>query len=72
MKKSKDSLSTVTLSDETYAALMLKVDAFYQGLSTDYTVLTSNFVSDRFAKKAYYFAVLKRTRDLHEASTGSK
>lgn len=70
MPKLNDSLTTVTLSDETYAALMLKVAEFYEALSDDYTVLTSNFVSDRFSKKAYYFAVLKRTRDFCEA-TGS-
>jgi ribonuclease HIII len=50
----------VSLSDESYGALLLKIQAFYETLHGDYTIETSHIVSDRFAKKAYYFAVLKK------------
>lgn len=62
MQKSEPSLVTVTLSDESYAALIIKVEAFYQSLKGDWNVEASHYLSDRFAKKAYYFAVLKEAR----------
>ena len=62
MKKSETSLVTVTLSDESYAALMIKVQDFFNSLVGDWNIQTSHFVSDRFAKKAYYFAVIKKAR----------
>jgi hypothetical protein len=52
----------VTLSDESYGALLIKVDAFYQSLKGNWSVQTSHFLSDRYAKKAYYFAVMKEAR----------
>ena len=60
MPTSEPSLVTVTLSDESYAALMIKVQAFYDNLVGDWSIETSHFVSDRFAKKAYYFGVMKK------------
>ena len=62
MKKSEPSLVTVTLSDESYGALLIKVDAWYSSLNGDWTIQASHYLSDRFAKKAYYFAVIKKTR----------
>ena len=51
------------LSDESYAGLLIKVQDFYNGLVGDYTVMTSNFISDRFAKRAYYFATIKKGQE---------
>lgn len=62
MQKSEPSLVTVTLSDESYAALIIKVQSFYQGLKGDWSIQSDHFLSDRFAKKAYYFAVMKEAR----------
>lgn len=53
-------VTTVTLSDESYATLLIKVEEYYRNQNQGLVVLTSSFVSDRFSKKAYYFAVLKR------------
>ena len=53
-------VTTVTLSDESYSALLLKVAEYYRVQKEGLEVLTSSFVSDRFSKKVYYFAVLKR------------
>ena len=65
MKKSNDSLAvtTVSLSDETYAGLLIKVQDFYNALQGDYTVTSDNFFSDRFAKRAYYFATIKKGQE---------
>jgi len=65
MKKSSDLLAvtTVSLSDETFAGLMLKVQQFYNGLKGNYVVMTDNFISDRFAKRAYYFATIKKGQE---------
>ena len=52
MQKSEPSLVTVTLSDESDAALIIKVQAFYQGLKGDWSIQSDHFLSDRFAKKA--------------------
>ena len=73
MKKSKDlsGVITVSLSDESYGALMLKVQDFYSSLKGEYTVMTDNFISDRFAKRAYYFATIKKGPE-HEVPTLSK
>ena len=54
---------TVTLSDQSYSALLLKVSDFYNGLRGDYEVMTDNFISDRFAKRAYYFATIKKGQE---------
>ena len=62
MQKLEPSLVTVTLSDESYAALIIKVQAFYQGLNGDWSIQSDHFLSDRFAKKAYYFGVMKEAR----------
>ena len=59
MMKSETSLTTVTLSDDTYGSLLLKVQEFYNAQHNDLEILSSSFLSDRFAKKAYYFAILK-------------
>lgn len=59
MMKSEIFLTTITLSEETYSALLLKVAAFYQAQNPNITVLTSQFLSDRFSKMAYYFAVVR-------------
>ena len=65
MMKLKDlsGVTTVCLSDESYAGLLIKVQDFYNGLIGDYTVMTSNFISDRFAKRAYYFATIKKGQE---------
>ena len=65
MMKSNDLLGVITvcLSDESYGALMLKVQNFYGSLKGDYTVMTDNFISDRFAKRAYYFATVKKGQE---------
>lgn len=55
-----DFLYTVTLSDDSYSGLILKVSEYYRNERKGLMVLTSDFVSDRFSKKVYYFAVLKR------------
>jgi hypothetical protein len=60
MRKLDSSLITVTLSDESYAGLFLKMAAFYQSLDFECEVLASHIESDRFSKKAYYFAALKK------------
>lgn len=52
-------LTTITLSDDNYAVLLLRVQKFYDGISEDAEILTSQFISDRYSKKAYYFAVLR-------------
>lgn len=62
MQKSEPSLVTVTLSDESYAALIIKVEAFFQSLKGEWSVEASHYLSDRYAKKAYYFAILKEAR----------
>jgi hypothetical protein len=51
---------TVTLSDDTYGALLLKVSEFYNTLKGDYSIECSHIMSDRFSKRAYYFAVVKK------------
>ena len=65
MKKLKDlsRVTTVSLSDESYGALLLKVAGFYASLKGEYTVMTDNFISDRFAKRAYYFATIKKGQE---------
>lgn len=62
MMSYEDFLYTVTLSDDSYAGLILKVEEYYRNENTDkdLNLLSSHFVSDRFSKKVYYFAVLKR------------
>ena len=60
MTKLENSLITVTLSDESYAGLFLKMAAFYESLNFECEISASHIESDRFAKKAYYFAVLKK------------
>ena len=60
MEKLNSSLMTVTLSDDTYGALLLKVSEFYNTLKGDYSIECSHIMSDRFSKRAYYFAVLKK------------
>ena len=62
MKKSEPSLVTVTLSDDSYGALLIKVQEWYSSLVGDWSVQASHYLSDRFAKQAYYFAVIKKTR----------
>jgi hypothetical protein len=62
MKKSEPFLVTVTLSDDSYSALLIKVQEWYGSLVGDWTIQASHYLSDRFAKKAYYFAVIKKTR----------
>ena len=42
---------------------MLKVQDFYSSLKGDYIVMTDNFISDRFAKRAYYFATIKKGQE---------
>jgi len=61
----------VSLSDESYGALMLKVQDFYSSLNGAYTVMTDNFISDRFAKRAYYFATIKKGPE-HKVPAPSK
>ena len=68
MKKQETFYTTVTLSDESYSGLLLKISTFYEGLNTDYSIVDSHIVSDRFAKKAYYFAVLKKGEPLGESA----
>jgi len=60
MKKLEPSLVTVTLSDDSYGALLIKVQEWYGSLKGNWTIQASHFLSDRFAKKAYYFAVIKK------------
>jgi len=60
MMNYEDFLYTVTLSDDSYSGLILKVSEYYRNERKGLMVLTSDFVSDRFSKKVYYFAVLKR------------
>jgi len=62
MKKLNDlsGVTTVSLSDDSYAGLMLKVQGFYNALNGDFVVMTDNFISDRFAKRAYYFATIRK------------
>ena len=64
-------VTTVVLSDESYAGLLIKVQDFYNGLMGDYVVMTSNFISDRFARRAYYFATIKKGQE-HEVPTPSE
>jgi hypothetical protein len=73
MKKLKDLsvVTTVSLSDDTFAGLMLKVQSFYNGYKGNYTVMTDNFISDRFAKRAYYFATIKKGQE-HKVPTPSE
>jgi hypothetical protein len=52
-------VSTVTLSDQTFAGLLIKVSEYYLALSGEFDICDAHFVSDRYAKRAYYFAVLK-------------
>jgi len=47
------------LSDDNYAVLLIKVQHFYNGLDENAEILTSQFISDRYSKKAYYFAVFR-------------
>ncbi len=70
MMNYEDFLFTVTLSDETYAGLLVKVEDYYRNQikTKNLQVLTSDFVSDRFSKKAYYFAVLKRGAENNDVS----
>jgi hypothetical protein len=70
MMNYEDFLFTVTLSDETYAGLLIKVEEFYRNQPpvNDLQVLTSDFVSDRYSKKVYYFAVLKRGSENNKVS----
>lgn len=51
--------TTVNLSDESYAGLLLKVEEYFLGLVVDYDVVFSHIVSDRYSKRAYFVAVLK-------------
>lgn len=71
MKKPETFYTTVTLSDESYSALLLKISTFFEGLNTDYAVVDSHIVSDRFAKKAYYIAILKKGEPLGESALKS-
>jgi hypothetical protein len=50
---------------------MLKVQSFYNGYKGEYTVMTDNFISDRFAKRAYYFATIKKGQE-HVVPTPSE
>jgi len=60
MMNYEDFLYTVTLSDDSYSGLILKVSEYYRNERKGLHVLTSDFVSDRYSKKVYYFAILKR------------
>lgn len=60
MMNYEDFLFSVTLSDESYAGLILKVEEYFRNEKKDLAILSSHFVSDRFSKKVYFFAVLKR------------
>ena len=73
MTSYEDFLYTVTLSDETYAGLLIKVEEFYRNQPPvdDLKVLTSDFVSDRYSKRVYYFAVLKRGPSNNEVTQPS-
>jgi len=68
MKMQEISYTTVTLSDESYSGLLLKISSFYEGLKVHYLIVDSHIVSDRFAKKAYYIAVLKKGEPLGESA----
>lgn len=49
----------VTISDETYAGLMLKVQDYWLALKQEVEVVDSQITSDRYSQRAYYLAVLK-------------
>lgn len=49
----------VTISDETYAGLMLKVQDYWLALNQEVEVVDSQITSDRYSQRAYYLAVLK-------------
>lgn len=68
MKMQEISYTTVTLSDESYSGLLLKISSFYEGLNVHYLIVDSHIVSDRFAKKAYYIAILKKGEPLGESA----
>jgi hypothetical protein len=52
-------LSSVTLSDDNYGVLLIKVREFFENADPNLEVLASHFVSDRYSKRSYYFAVLR-------------
>lgn len=61
MSKSNNTLNNqiyVELVAENYATLLFKVKEFYSGIEVK-EVMFSNFVSDRYSKKAYYVALIE-------------
>jgi hypothetical protein len=51
---------TVTISDDAYSTLLLKVTEYIGSMPSDHEIVSSDFLSDRFAKRAYWFAICRR------------